>query len=75
MALHPRRLSYPVVSLLQHNSIKTYGGVNVRLHAFLISEIDTSEWTSLNTRGCEKRTDLKGLQEVRRCEKTSEEKR
>jgi hypothetical protein len=32
--------------LIKHHSIKTYGGVEVYLHAFLISALDGGEWSA-----------------------------
>jgi hypothetical protein len=33
--------------VIKHYAMKTYGGVNVKIHMFMISVLDGGEWTAL----------------------------
>jgi len=35
-----------ILDITNHHAMKTYGGVEVQLHAFVTSELDGGEWSA-----------------------------
>jgi hypothetical protein len=46
--------------LTRYNAMKTYGGVELQLHAFLTSALDEGEWSASHPSRCIPRENVRG---------------